>query len=393
MKKIYLVLLLFLVNANIYSQWNLLNPSPSGAWVNTYFVSSDTGYFCDDLGLILKTTNGGTTWSSLTGEAGTLSMCFLNSNLGFLATGNGILKTTNGGNTFTDVLPYPVMTISKIDFVNATTGYAIGTNTAADSTLIFKTTNTGNTWALIYKRLSTMAAYPYIDFTDVNTGYLIDDYSDIYKTTNGGLNWTISYSGLGAFTINAVHFPTQDTGYAVTDIGGVISTKNGGTNWNLQNVTLSGLWSVSFTSANIGFVAGGNGFNTGVVYRTTNGGSGWVSSTTSNTDTYTSIHFPVANTGYVCGQNGEIKKYNGTTGLSQFEKEDFFSLSPNPSTGEFTITTTEQNFTVTVYDMLGNKIYESANQKEINLSDKGKGIYLLKIISENKTYSQKLIIQ
>lgn len=70
-----------------------------------------------------------------------------------------------------------------------------------------------------------------------------------------------------------------------------------------------------------------------------------------------------------------------------------FSVYPNPSSGEFTISTTEQYFTVTVYDMLGNVIYEGKNDKTLNLSSEPKGIYYLKISTGDKLYSQRLIVQ
>lgn len=70
-----------------------------------------------------------------------------------------------------------------------------------------------------------------------------------------------------------------------------------------------------------------------------------------------------------------------------------FSVYPNPSSGDFILSTSAQNFTVAIYDLLGNLIGEYKNEKNINLSTQPKGIYFLKLTVNGIAYSQKLIIQ
>jgi len=76
--------------------------------------------------------------------------------------------------------------------------------------------------------------------------------------------------------------------------------------------------------------------------------------------------------------------------------ENDVSVFPNPSTGIFTISSSEKISVIEIYNTLGQIIYQSKVQSptsNIDLSDKPKGIYFLRIIAEDKTYTQKLIIQ
>jgi uncharacterized repeat protein (TIGR01451 family) len=59
--------------------------------------------------------------------------------------------------------------------------------------------------------------------------------------------------------------------------------------------------------------------------------------------------------------------------------ENTFSLFPNPSTGVFTFKDTKNLNSVEVYSILGEKILSQTNQKTINLSGLGKGVYFARV--------------
>ncbi|MBI4931093.1 MAG: T9SS type A sorting domain-containing protein [Bacteroidetes bacterium] len=78
------------------------------------------------------------------------------------------------------------------------------------------------------------------------------------------------------------------------------------------------------------------------------------------------------------------------------------SIAPNPSNGKFTIQIPEQdelgdvNYHLEIYNPLGEKVYQSSivnQQLTIDLSDKSKGIYFIKIISKENLFTEKIIIQ
>jgi len=84
---------------------------------------------------------------------------------------------------------------------------------------------------------------------------------------------------------------------------------------------------------------------------------------------------------------------NPPVGMNEIRNQSF-NIYPNPTTGVFTIQS--EIGELEIYNTLGELIFSSQvtnNSITINLSEAAKGIYFLKIISDDKTYSQKLIIQ
>jgi len=78
------------------------------------------------------------------------------------------------------------------------------------------------------------------------------------------------------------------------------------------------------------------------------------------------------------------------------------SVFPNPNTGEFNIVSNHSfsfgNYTLSVFDMLGNKIYaengNAANKIRVNISNKfAKGFYFLQLNIHNVQINKKIIIQ
>ena len=66
MKKIIFTISLVLISAFAFCQWITQNPLPQSNWLTSvYFIDSDTGFSVGDFGTILKTTDGGSTWSGV----------------------------------------------------------------------------------------------------------------------------------------------------------------------------------------------------------------------------------------------------------------------------------------------------------------------------------------
>lgn len=80
----------------------------------------------------------------------------------------------------------------------------------------------------------------------------------------------------------------------------------------------------------------------------------------------------------------------------------FATIAPNPTTGKFTISVTEQdeidntNYHLEIYNTLGQVVYQSAitnSQSAIDFSSRPKGIYFLKVISPENMHTEKIIVQ
>jgi photosystem II stability/assembly factor-like uncharacterized protein len=111
-KSIILIQLIVLaISFSAYAQnWTQIN-SGTNKKINTIcFTSSTIGYLGGNDSLLMKTTDGGATWSNinfnginfLTGGEHIINMQFLNDNVGFITVGpySGSYGTTDGGLTW-----------------------------------------------------------------------------------------------------------------------------------------------------------------------------------------------------------------------------------------------------------------------------------------------------
>jgi endonuclease I/chitodextrinase len=71
-----------------------------------------------------------------------------------------------------------------------------------------------------------------------------------------------------------------------------------------------------------------------------------------------------------------------------------FKMYPNPSNGNFSIDNSNKAFSIEIYNVLGQKVFEIKNADGSNLSitNLNKGVYLVKITDDSKSLIKKLII-
>jgi photosystem II stability/assembly factor-like uncharacterized protein len=145
MKNLTILFFALLANYATAQSWQWQNPLPQGHILeDVQMVDATTGYVAGRGGAILKTSDGGTTWSILT--SGTLkdlySLCFTDVNTGYVVGDSGlILKTINGGADWNPESSGTFHRLHDLFFTNPNTGYICG-----ESGLILKTINGGNTW-------------------------------------------------------------------------------------------------------------------------------------------------------------------------------------------------------------------------------------------------------
>jgi photosystem II stability/assembly factor-like uncharacterized protein len=116
------------INVNVQFCWKICHPSRNVFYVT---VHDDGGSLQDTL-YLLKSMDGGTTWT----EHGVPSVQpgqgegigFLNDNVGWIGSvQSGYSYTTDGGNTFTYLDNPPTLNyMNRIQFINDTIGYAVG---------------------------------------------------------------------------------------------------------------------------------------------------------------------------------------------------------------------------------------------------------------------------
>jgi len=317
MKKLYIFsFLLILSTSNVFSQsgWFWQNPKPQGNDLNdASFINSSTGWFAGNLGTLIKTTDGGISFTKLEQnvDRNYLNIKFFDIYTGYIggrnvlpngaiSHGHFILKTTNSGVNWFSISSNNSGRYCNFVFVNNNTGWFLKSNDAIFSKL-YKTTNGGTTWDSVIINEHIVSVY----FLNERLGWL----GSSNRTTNGGLNWTTIPS---TFEANSLFFLDSVTGFGTGTFGGVYKTTNGGVNW--ASVYFNGYSrfnSVYFINSSTGVAAG----ERGTLIRTTNSGVNWVIIETNETppnilgfgNSLNNVVF-ANGTGYVMGNFGVIKK-------------------------------------------------------------------------------------
>src|SRR5664279_3038373 len=107
---------------------------------------------------------------------------------GFVAGATSIFSTTDSGNTWTVVPNTSSFKVYNIQFLDSQHGFVQG------STQLGITVDGGKTWSL--KSIASGYAYTF-QFVTPGTGYYNDYKKGIYKTTDTGTTWNLIYDGTG----------------------------------------------------------------------------------------------------------------------------------------------------------------------------------------------------
>ena len=93
---------------------------------------------------------------------------------------------------------------------------------------------------------------------------------------------------------------------------------------------------------------------------------------------------------------GVVFKLGIVTGIAENNEQNDFIVSPNPTSGQFQITSDELRITnVEIYNVLGEKVYSlnhSFTHSLINLSAQPSGVYFLQIKTEQGNMTKKIVI-
>ena len=283
------------------------------------FPDSQTGYVAgfDEMAFtkILKTTNGGENWTVVGDQFfqrdPAWTVLFLDAQTGFVGSGPGksIARTSDGGITWDLVFNDLRFDIYSIDFIDQSTGFA--TTNAYDldtiselNSSILKTTDGGFNWEIIYTE--EYGNLYNVNFTDGNTGYICGEGPDLIKTTNAGENWFSLPIGFDQVFIHSFYL-NNDTGYMSSSNGLFIKTTNGGINWNTITLPEYFWGDIYFFSENTGVLAG----RMGRILRTTNAGLNWTANIDQNSiGNLMDIDF-YDGRGLICSSNGYILRTSG----------------------------------------------------------------------------------
>ncbi|MFA6923260.1 MAG: C10 family peptidase [Bacteroidales bacterium] len=408
---------------------------PQTIWV-TMFNGVDATAPCYDY---MKTTDGGTTWttgtipsSSFPDGFGLANIYAINGQIAWAtinpgsATGGYILKTTDGGANWAKQTTAP-FTGSWADFTyffNATDGVSVGDpTTTPNAYMIYTTTNGGTNWTQVSTSTSVIPAPSsgeaalegYYDVAG-NTIWFGTTLGRVYKSTNKGLNWSVANTGLVASICPLFKDANKGIAIQYPDANGnpyaLNKTTNGGATWAALSPT------GAFTKNNIDYVPGTAstwvstssdntaGAHIGSSYSADDGAS-FINIDTGSVQ-YTCVKFYDINTGWAGGYNngpyeGGIYKWDNSI-ISQIleqAKTSVYSVDvfPNPSNGIYNV---RFNGTITgksiieVYDMLGNMVLNeeiniaSGGTYQLDMINKQSGLYSVNITTGNQHFTNKI---
>ncbi|MBN1464447.1 T9SS type A sorting domain-containing protein, partial [candidate division KSB1 bacterium] len=359
------------------------------------FVNQNVGYAVGgtapygSISEALFTKDKGNTWHEMT--TGTRvplnAVCFLNESTGYAVGYEGtIIKTTDGGNSWSSVAqPNWQRNLRAIFFVNENKGFVVGGDEdfAQYNQVVLKTTDAGLTWSE-YESDWTFTLNS-VFFADENLGFACGNNSNLIKTTDGGATWRKSNSGIDA-ELRCIFFTSKDVGYCVGEDARIYKTTNQGVEWaqqvsGFENRYEYDLNSVYFVDANTGYAVGGRGWDYGyhqqfekygLVLKTSDGGATWTEWDCATWNNFYSIAPVEKNSFILCGDyaslikvtNDEVSTVPATATIA--EHDGFFLAQnyPNPFNRSTTI---QYNLPVAQYVEL--KIYDTLGRDVITLVD------------------------
>lgn len=141
-----------------------------------------------------------------------------------------------------------------IRFLDFNTGYACGEN------LLFKTTNSGYNWIVIFEFPYQLGGFSEVEFKSYDIGYTTG-YDKLFKTENGGLNWTQLYIPSGYWHVNDIEFIDVNTGFIGGEIQYMYKTTNGGLTWTKPGTFYDKIHTMQFVNRSYGIVSTDFGYD------------------------------------------------------------------------------------------------------------------------------------
>ncbi len=350
MKKFFTIL--FFVAMVVSAQsWKQATEATYGPLNKLFFVNANLGWAVGSKATVIKTTDGGETWTTPASEMpvtnSLYSVYFINENVGFAGGSQDvILKTLDGGASwgklkFEGTGGY----VRAIYFSDENTGWVL--SSTSSSAIVAKTTNGGASWTTVLTHnggdIEDMAFYSEGKGICAGGGGGV---LSIYYTTDGD-NWNKgTLSGLPpVYTrtdLRGIYMTSETVGHIVgwgSAAAGLqpsihAKTTDGGATWTYEtqaeeNRTYVNLWSVTFKDENNGIAVGGGSYEGSLAVRTTDGGVNWNIIDPPFGFTLKSI-FSIGDKVWICGSGGGLA-YSTDFG------DSWKLVTPMPSTSFYTI--------------------------------------------------------
>ena len=412
-------------------QWQRLQTGTHGDLYGVCCVDEETVFACGSDGQIVRTTDGGASWTELYNEPGVdwYRIRFLNGSTGFALGRDNVhqkgrlMKTEDGGTTwhnkdsFESIAgPYVLHYLYECDLflVDADTLYVAYDN-------LLKSTDGGETFFMPDESLDYLGLAIRLYFED-HVGYIvfgelggIMSYR-VLKTEDYGNNWDVVFedpfeygNGLPVpHFIDKNHIDIYGTIAIDDEIYGVLRTDDGFLTQEMEWNNLAGATLIDgkFTSMQNGMMI----FDCIIplekdvrtcpeVAHTRNGGETWEQEEAGLPQELDLFSIDgIDTTFYMTSENGVVYKWGRQVTQETGEgQRSIVDLTPNPATGMVTITG-EGIREVEVHNLLGQRVasMEGHDAASLTLSLDGlpQGVYLVSVrLADGKRCEKKLVVQ
>jgi len=422
--------------------------------MDVYFITPDTGWTVGYNGIILKTVNGGDHWTQET--SGTTerlrSIFFSDQNNGWAVGDNGTMLNFTGGSkagTWTQTTSGTTERLHSVQFPTSGLGWICG-----DNNTILKSMDSGINWT--QETSGSTERLLSVNFPTDNMGWIVGGNGVILKfemkvdvssptdgdnwqvgtkediewsklnvnllkleySTNNGANWNIIADSIPAMaksykwdipdtistqcivkisnSTNAGLFDNSDGNFEISKF--IILTPNGGENWESQN-----LENITWMKGNRDTVNLQFSVDTGATWNiiadsipASQCTFSWDIPDTNSvyclvkiSDTKDSLMYDISDTTFTITVVSNYEITNGGIEMNVY---------PNPSNGMLTLNIEEEisgKTKIQITDLSGRLIEQISIDKKqisIDMSKYQKGIYLLKIVSGNKSRTEKIVV-
>lgn len=426
-----LIILLLLCSSIVFAQWQLRNNGlPQGDNYGYAIDAVDQNNAVAGLRVgIYKTTNAGTNWQQISSES-IIDISMVSSSTIFAVTLNKIIKTTDGGNTWTTTLENPSSS-GAFNFIKYFQGALVALadcNNSTSPAKVYKSTDMGASWQSV-NQTSLIGGWSgdiwhRLDFGSANNGVFHVSgmgAQRTFRTSDGGVSWIDT--GLDPIMrCLKMYNQSYGLGIGINYTGGVRTgfyvhiTRNGGQTWETRNINLNSdvVRAIEFIPNNPSnvFLSTLTGF-----YFSADSGKTWSNQNINLGSTRCEdIKFVNDNNGWLLCYNGDVywtnNKGNAVVGIQkqikipvQYALDQNYPNPFNPSTNIKFALPEADRVAIKVYDILGQEIKTllegdlSAGEHSVIWNGDNStgqkvsaGIYLYSISANRFTQTRKMVL-